>query len=540
MLNLMNLGEPVKDEDLGEDYQLQEKIGKGTYSTVWRAVHKPTGTLVAVKKENNIFDDLVDCKRVFREIKLIRMLHHPNIVNLLDLRVNDDDPNFNSVCLVLDLGELDMKKLLKSAHYLQPAHIQQLMYCILISLKYMHSAGVIHRDLKPGNVLIYPDCKAKICDFGLARCITGPEQRASLTVEQQNAEDGDDLVLDNPEEGTASKVGVFGVTTAGLELLEERKSGSERALSSSGSGSVKDSEKPMIKVTQASSLVLPSAPTITVKADTGTIRRPPAPEDKKMPTLKSPSTAGGLNPIPSPKDVSKAKKESAKSLRKPNPAKKRFKKMLTTHVVTRWYRAPEVILMESDYGPAIDVWAAGCIFAELLLMLKGNASTYMDRRPLFPGTSCYPLSPGCVDNLPPGRGENTDQLSLILEVLGTPTEEDYSFISEPAKIKELRSLPFRKRLDFATRYPASGPDAIDLLNKMLVFSPLRRLTVEQCLGHPYFAGARNMARETVAESRLSFDFEEEADLDEKKLRALYREELEYFNKMRSEGKLFAS
>ena len=70
-----------------------------------------------------------------------------------------------------------------------------------------------------------------------------------------------------------------------------------------------------------------------------------------------------------------------------------MKRELTGHVVTRWYRAPEVILLEKGYTAAIDVWSAGCIFAELLEMIKENSPTYLDRSPLFPGTCCFPLSP---------------------------------------------------------------------------------------------------------------------------------------------------
>jgi len=67
-------------------------------------------------------------------------------------------------------------------------------------------------------------------------------------------------------------------------------------------------------------------------------------------------------------------------------------------VVTRHYRAPELILLEKDYGPAIDMWSIGCIFAELLSMIDGNVSVenkHIMRRgtPLFPGNSCFPLSP---------------------------------------------------------------------------------------------------------------------------------------------------
>ena len=75
-----------------------------------------------------------------------------------------------------------------------------------------------------------------------------------------------------------------------------------------------------------------------------------------------------------------------------------MKRELTGHVVTRWYRAPEIILLEKDYGPAIDMWSVGCIFGELLMMMKGNAATFIDRKPLFPGKSCFPLSPAKENN----------------------------------------------------------------------------------------------------------------------------------------------
>jgi mitogen-activated protein kinase 1/3 len=88
------------------------------------------------------------------------------------------------------------------------------------------------------------------------------------------------------------------------------------------------------------------------------------------------------------------KKDDLKSrLIKTKDQRKNMKRELTGHVVTRWYRAPEIILLEKDYGPAIDIWAVGCIFAELLGMMRENAPTFIDRQPLFPGKSCFPLSP---------------------------------------------------------------------------------------------------------------------------------------------------
>jgi mitogen-activated protein kinase 1/3 len=87
------------------------------------------------------------------------------------------------------------------------------------------------------------------------------------------------------------------------------------------------------------------------------------------------------------------RKEMTKRLINSKDMRKNMKRELTGHVVTRWYRAPELILLEKEYGPAIDVWSVGCIFAELLGMMKESAPTYLERKPLFPGKSCFPLSP---------------------------------------------------------------------------------------------------------------------------------------------------
>ena len=90
--------------------------------------------------------------------------------------------------------------------------------------------------------------------------------------------------------------------------------------------------------------------------------------------------------------------------------------------MTRWYRAPELILLEKDYGPAIDMWAIGCITGELFAMVKSNAATFLDRKPLFQGQSCFPLSPAKkntqdINGFPMAKN---DQLSKIFSLLGTP------------------------------------------------------------------------------------------------------------------------
>jgi len=128
----------------------------------------------------------------------------------------------------------------------------------------------------------------------------------------------------------------------------------------------------------------------------------------------------------------KMRQELMQELKKTKELRKNMKRQLTGHVVTRWYRAPELILLEKDYGPAIDMWSVGCIFGELLGMMKASAPTYMDRRPLFPGKSCFPLSPDRhariqANGFPVAKD---DQLAVIFEMLGTPTEDDMSYVTD--------------------------------------------------------------------------------------------------------------
>ena len=128
---------------------------------------------VAIKRFSNVFEDLVDAKRILREIVLLRMLKHENLVNIVELIQPKSEKNFDEIYLVMEYCDSDLKKLFKSPIHLTEAHINTLLYYMLIALKYLHSAEVLHRDLKPANILINEDCSVKICDFGLARSVEG-------------------------------------------------------------------------------------------------------------------------------------------------------------------------------------------------------------------------------------------------------------------------------------------------------------------------------------------------------------------------------
>ena len=155
--------------------------------------------------------------------------------------------------------------------------------------------------------------------------------------------------------------------------------------------------------------------------------------------------------------------------------KRGLTRQLTKHVVTRWYRAPELILVQ-DYTSAVDIWSLGCILAELLSMQEGN---YQDRSPLFPGGSCYPLS-GKEE-----KEDRLDQLSVILGVIGTPKE-----VEGMASSDYLKQLPHSKGKPLETVYPAADPSAIDLLKSMLQFHPEQRCTAGEALEHDFLKSVR--------------------------------------------------
>ena len=154
---------------------------------------------------DGVFEDEVDCKRILREINLLRKLQHPYVIQVIDVLEPKDKDKFDCLYVVLELAESDLKKVIKSAIHLQIKHIQTVVYNLLCAVKYLHSANVIHRDLKPANVLVNEDCSVKICDFGLARSISGVENTSlyltgrRLKSHNSDQESGDDMLLKGSE-----------------------------------------------------------------------------------------------------------------------------------------------------------------------------------------------------------------------------------------------------------------------------------------------------------------------------------------------------
>ena len=329
-------------------YEFIKKIGHGAYGVVVSANDRQTGTKVAIKKVPNAFEDLVDAKRIVREIKLLGFLDHENIITLLDVMLPPQRSGYNDIYIVTDLMETDLHRVIYSKQELSNDHIQYFMYQVLRGVLYLHSANIIHRDIKPSNLLLNKQCDLKICDLGLAR--------------------GYDVNTDN----------------------------------------------------------------------------------------------------------------------------------LTEYVVTRWYRAPEVVLNSSQYTEQIDVWSTGCVLSELL-----------GRTPLFPGE------------------DYLDLIQRIVSVLGTPTQEDMQFIENPAAKRFIGKLPKKEKAKWSNVYPRASSVVLDLLDKMLVFNPQKRWTVKQCLEHPFFNGLHNSEEEPLASQPFDWSFDNFEPTKEILQNMVYEEALKF-------------
>ncbi|CAF2123759.1 hypothetical protein BRARA_C02171 [Brassica rapa] len=150
-------------------FKIQERIGKGSYGVVCSAIDTLTGEKVAIKKIHDIFEHISDAARILREIKLLRLLRHPDIVEIKHIMLPPSRREFKDIYVVFELMESDLHQVIKANDDLTREHYQFFLYQLLRALKYIHTANVYHRDLKPKNILANANCKLKICDFGLAR-----------------------------------------------------------------------------------------------------------------------------------------------------------------------------------------------------------------------------------------------------------------------------------------------------------------------------------------------------------------------------------
>jgi len=174
---------------------------------------------------------------------------------------------------------------------------------------------------------------------------------------------------------------------------------------------------------------------------------------------------------------------------------------LTEYVVTRWYRAPEVMCSAKQYDEKVDVWSVGCIFAEMML-----------RKPLFPG------------------GNHLEQLKIIFEVLGTPSCDNLDWIKTPEARQWVAHMKPYKGRSLQKIFSEATPDALDLLTRMLQLDPNERIAVDEALAHPFFSELHNPAKEVTCEKfDISFEFEKKINT-KFGVRHMMYEELRNFKK----------
>lgn len=333
---------------LDDRYVLERIIGAGSYGVVIRAKDTKSNSLVAIKRVNKeIFDEVILAKRILREIKLLAHFNDDNIIGLRDILTPIEKDKFEHFYIVMDIMETDLKQVLRSGQVLTEAHVQFFIYQALRSLFIIHSAGVIHRDITPANILVNTNCDLKICDFGLAK--------------------------------------------------EENDQG----------------------------------------------------------------------------------------------------EYMTDYVTMRWYRAPELVMEDKYYSSQIDVWGIGCILGELL-----------GSRPLFQGK------------------DRVNQLDKIIDVIGTPSEADIAAVGSSAAQKYLKKKGHRPSPDWRSRYPNASEEALDLLRRMLVFNPNKRITVREAMRHPFLESLHDEADDHCVYRLFSFDESAHKTVADVK-RAIYEESVRF-------------
>eukprot|EP00928_Gymnodinium_smaydae_P036241 TRINITY_DN25349_c0_g1_i1.p1 TRINITY_DN25349_c0_g1~~TRINITY_DN25349_c0_g1_i1.p1 ORF type:complete len:493 (-),score=72.96 TRINITY_DN25349_c0_g1_i1:307-1785(-) len=155
--------------DAPKRYDLHGVVAQGAASMVCSAKDEQTQDDVAIKQVENIFGRKFFAKCVLKELRILRHLQHDNVLRIQDIFMLSPLQEFSDLYIVSELMAASLADVLRSEQVLEEEHLQIFFYQILRGMKYVHSAGVIHCQIKPSCFLVNSNCDLKICDFGAAR-----------------------------------------------------------------------------------------------------------------------------------------------------------------------------------------------------------------------------------------------------------------------------------------------------------------------------------------------------------------------------------
>jgi len=150
-----------------DKYIVLEHIGEGSFGKVYKARRKNTGFTVAMKFITKHGKSEKDIRNLRQEIKILRTLNHENIILMFDAFETDRE-----FCVVTEYAQGELFDILQDDQRLTEGTVQQVAKQLVKALHYLHSNRIIHRDMKPQNVLIGSKGRIKLCDFGFARAMS--------------------------------------------------------------------------------------------------------------------------------------------------------------------------------------------------------------------------------------------------------------------------------------------------------------------------------------------------------------------------------